>query len=94
MAEVTIYTGMMCGFCERAKALLTDKGVAFTEVNLGREPDRRAEMVERSNGARTVPQIFVNDEHLGGCDDLFAMERAGTLDDMLFGEAGGEAGPV
>lgn len=91
MAEVTIYTGMMCGFCERAKALLTDKGVAFTEVNLGRQPDRRAEMVERSNGARTVPQIFVNDEHLGGCDDLFAMERAGKLDAFLSGETSGDA---
>lgn len=83
MAEVTIYTTMMCPYCYRAKKLLTDKGIAFTEIDVGMDADRRAEMMQRAGGRHTVPQIFIGDEHVGGSDDLYALERAGKLDAML-----------
>ncbi len=83
MPNVEIYTSPLCGFCHMAKRLLTSKGVAFTEIDLATEPDRRAEMMSRANGGRTVPQIFVGDVHVGGCDDLHALDRAGKLDALL-----------
>lgn len=83
MATVELYTTPICGFCHRAKTLLSSKGVSFTEVDVMADPSRRAEMVQRANGGRTVPQIFINGEHIGGSDDLAALERAGKLDALL-----------
>ena len=83
MKSVDIYTSPLCGYCHSAKRLLSAKGVAFSEIDVLAEPARRAEMVQRANGGRTVPQIFIGGEHVGGCDDLFALERAGKLDPML-----------
>jgi len=83
MKTVEIYTSPLCGFCHAAKRLLTDKGVSFAEIDLSREPARRSEMVQRAKGGRTVPQIFVGGAHVGGCDDLYALERAGKLDGLL-----------
>ena len=83
MKTVEIYTSPLCGFCYAAKRLLTDKGVSFAEIDLSREPTRRAEMMDRANGRHTVPQIFIGEAHVGGCDDLYALERAGKLDALL-----------
>ena len=83
MQTVELYTTSICGFCHAAKRLLTSKGVSFSETNVGAKPEKRAEMMQRSNGGRTVPQIFIDGAHVGGCDDLFALERAGKLDPML-----------
>lgn len=83
MKSVEIYTSPLCGFCHAAKRLLTEKGVSFAEVDVLAQPDRKAEMVKRANGGRTVPQIFVGDIHVGGCDDLYALDRAGKLDGLL-----------
>ena len=83
MKPVEIYTTPICGFCHRAKMLLKSKGVEFTEVDLFDEPERREEMIQRANGGRTVPQIWIGDDHVGGCDDLYALEHAGKLDAML-----------
>ncbi|KMK65447.1 glutaredoxin 3 [Puniceibacterium sp. IMCC21224] len=85
MQTVEIYTSPLCGFCHAAKRLLTQKGVAFSEVDVLKQPDRKAEMIQRANGGRTVPQIFVGDTHVGGCDDLFGLDRAGKLDALLAG---------
>ncbi|MEE9314466.1 MAG: glutaredoxin 3 [Rhizobiaceae bacterium] len=83
MADVTIYTRKMCGFCTMAKRLLQKKGVKLTELDATFKPDVKKEMVQRSGGAMTYPQIFVGDIHVGGCDELMAMERAGHLDKLL-----------
>jgi glutaredoxin 3 len=83
MAEVDIYTTMWCPYCARAKSLLEKKGVAYTEISLDEEPRRRDEMIKRAHGGRTVPQIFIDGEHIGGCDDMMALERAGKLDPKL-----------
>ena len=83
MKAVEIYTSPMCGFCHAAKRLLNQKGVSFSEVDVWAEPDRKAEMIQRANGGRTVPQIFIGNVHVGGCDDLFALERSGKLDPLL-----------
>ena len=83
MASVIIYTRQFCGYCARAKALLADKGVDYVEHDATGSPDLRAEMIAKSNGGATFPQIFINDTHVGGCDDLFALDRAGKLDPML-----------
>ncbi|TVP71637.1 MAG: glutaredoxin 3 [Rhodobacteraceae bacterium] len=85
MQPIEIYTSPLCGFCHAAKRLLTAKGASFTEIDLSRQPDRRAEMVRRANGGRTVPQIFIGDVHVGGSDDLHMLERAGKLDALLNG---------
>ncbi len=85
MKPVDIYTTPVCGFCHAAKRLLNQKGVDFNEIDVMRAPDRKAEMIQRANGGRTVPQIFVGDTHVGGCDELYAMERAGKLDPLLAG---------
>ena len=83
MKTVEIYTSPLCGFCHAAKRLLSEKDVAFSEIDVWAQPDRKAEMIERAQGGRTVPQIFIGDTHVGGCDDLYALERAGKLDDLL-----------
>ena len=83
MADITIYTTEMCGFCRRAKALLDEKGASYHEVDVTYDPGKRAEMVARSGGDRKVPQVFVADKHVGGCDELFALERMGGLDPLL-----------
>lgn len=83
MADVTIYTTMMCPYCYRAKKLLTDKGVAFTEIDVGMDPDLRSEMTRKAGGRHTVPQIFIGARHVGGSDELYALDRAGKLDAML-----------
>ena len=83
MQNVEIYTSPLCGFCHAAKRLLTNKGVAFVEVDIWAQPERKAEMMQRANGGRTVPQIFIGDTHVGGSDDLHALERAGKLDALL-----------
>ena len=83
MKNVEIYTSPLCGFCHAAKRLLNQKGVEFAEVDVLANQDRKPEMIQRANGGRTVPQIFVGDIHVGGCDDLYALERAGKLDGLL-----------
>ena len=80
---IEIYTSPTCGFCHAAKSLLNRKDVAFTEFDVTRDPVLRAEMIQRANGGRTVPQIFINDQHIGGCDDLMALERQNKLDALL-----------
>ena len=87
MASVTIYTRQFCGFCVAAKRLLDQKGVSYDEIDASGDPGRRQEMIQRSNGGSTFPQIFVGDTHVGGCDDLFALERSGKLDGLLAGAA-------
>lgn len=83
MTTVEIYTSPLCGFCDAAKRLLSQKGVQFAEVDVWANPDRKPEMVQRANGGRTVPQIFVGEIHVGGCDDLYELERKGDLDKLL-----------
>lgn len=82
MTKVELYTTAWCPFCVRAKQLLNSKNVAFEDTDVDREPQQRAVMMQRG-GARTVPQIFINDHAIGGCDELFALERAGELDALL-----------
>lgn len=83
MNPVEIYTSPLCGFCHAAKRLLTEKGVSFAETDISAQPEKRAEMMQRANGGRTVPQIFIGGQHVGGCDDLYELERAGKLDGLL-----------
>lgn len=83
MAVVEIYSGFLCGYCFAAKRLLKRKGVAFEEINVSLRPGRRFEMMERANGRHTVPQIFIDGRHIGGCDDLLALDAAGRLDGLL-----------
>ncbi len=83
MAKVEIYTKMGCPYCVRAKALLGGKGVAFEEYDITVGGPKRAEMLARANGRTTVPQIFIDDHHVGGSDDLAALEQAGKLDPLL-----------
>ena len=82
MAHVTIYTRPFCGYCARALKLLGDKGADFTEIEAGGDPAKREEMMQRS-GRTTFPQIFVGDQHIGGCDDMMALDRSGKLDALL-----------
>jgi len=83
MVPVTIYTRQFCGYCARAKSLLEEKGVDYVEHDATFSPDLRQEMIGKSNGRTTFPQIFIGSQHVGGCDDLFALDRAGKLDPML-----------
>ncbi len=83
MPSVTIYSRHDCPYCAMAKDLLARKGVDFDEIDVGREGERRAEMIERSGGRLTVPQIFIDSRHIGGCDDLYALDRTGGLDPLL-----------
>lgn len=82
-AKVEIYTSPFCGFCHAAKRLLANKNVSFVEFDVSRNPELRQKMMARANGRHTVPQIFIDDRHVGGCDDLFALERGGKLDPLL-----------
>ncbi|MEM8616714.1 MAG: glutaredoxin 3 [Pseudomonadota bacterium] len=83
MAHVTIYTRQFCPYCTRALALLKDKGADFTNIDAGMDAQKKAEMVKRSGGGRTFPQIFIGETHIGGCDDMMALERSGGLDPLL-----------
>lgn len=83
MKQIEIYTSPLCGYCHAAKRLLSDKGISFTEFDILREPGLRKEMLQRANGRTSVPQIFVGETHVGGCDDLYALERSGKLDPLL-----------
>jgi glutaredoxin 3 len=84
---ITIYTTRTCPFCIRAKSLLREKNAQYDEIDVGADPSVRAQMTQRANGRRTVPQIFIGDRHVGGCDDLFDLERQGRLDALLAGNA-------
>ena len=83
MKRVEIYVTSTCPFCIMAKRLLDKKGISYEETDVGREPQLRAAMTQRANGRRTVPQIFIGDEPIGGCDELHALEQSGKLDQML-----------
>ncbi|HMM63063.1 MAG: glutaredoxin 3 [Mesorhizobium sp.] len=83
MVDITIYTRMMCGYCAAAKRLLDRKGVAYTERDASFSPELRQEMISRANGRSTFPQIFVGNVHVGGSDDLHALEAEGRLDGLL-----------
>jgi glutaredoxin 3 len=82
MAKIEIYTTPTCPYCHAAKSLLSDKGVDYTEIPV-LDPDRRAAMIQRAHGRRTVPQIFIDETHVGGYDDMAALDRAGGLDPLL-----------
>ena len=86
-AEIIIYLTQYCPYCVRAKSLLNAKEVTYTEIDVGAQPELRDEMIQKSNGVTSVPQIFIGDTHVGGCDDLFATEQAGKLDALLFPES-------
>lgn len=83
MARIEIYTKFLCPYCTRAKKLLDGKGVAYEEIDITMDGAKRAEMMQRANGRHTVPQIFIDDRHIGGSDDLAALERQGQLDPLL-----------
>ena len=83
MRDVTIFTKVGCPYCVSAKALLNKKGVAYDEIDVSHDFDLKRTMVARSGGRQTVPQIFAGDRHLGGCDDLYALDRSGKLDTLL-----------
>lgn len=83
MKDVVIYTRSWCGYCTRAKALLARKGASFTEIEISGDDALRDRMIERAGGKRTVPQIFIGDTHVGGCDDLYGLESEGRLDPLL-----------
>jgi glutaredoxin 3 len=82
-ARVTVYATLLCPYCHRAKALLRKKGVNFTEIDVSMDAAKRAEMTKRAQGCYTVPQIFIGDTHVGGCDDLHALDQEGKLDTLL-----------
>jgi len=83
MAKVTIYTREFCPYCTRALQLLKQKGASFTEIKAGMDAKKKQEMIKRSGGGRTFPQIFIGDSHIGGCDEMMMLERKGALDAML-----------
>ncbi len=83
MSDVTVYTTPICPYCHAAKALLQQKSVSFTEIDVSADPSVRDAMTARANGQRTVPQIFINNMHIGGCDDLYALDRQDKLDALL-----------
>ena len=83
MPKIEIYTTSICPFCHAAKKLLNQKGASFSEISLTKEPHLRERMVDRTNGRRSVPQIFIDDAHIGGCDDLYALDAKGGLDPLL-----------
>jgi glutaredoxin 3 len=83
MSNIKIYTTPICPYCVRAKALLKKKGAAFDEIDVFMDADARQEMEDKANGRRTVPQIFIGDRHVGGCDDLYDLESQGELDPLL-----------
>jgi glutaredoxin 3 len=83
MAKVEVYSTQVCPYCVRAKNLLEKKGVSYTEIDVSYDDDLREKMIERAGGLRTVPQIFINDRHIGGSDDLHALDAKGELDPLL-----------
>jgi len=83
VAKIEVYSGDHCPYCTRAKTLLKQHGLAFIEYNVQTDPDRRSEMMKRSNGGRSIPQIFINNKHVGGCDDLYALDKQKKLDAWL-----------
>jgi len=83
MPPVEIYTTPLCGYCHLAKRLLNGKGVAYAETDVARDPAQRSAMMRRSGGRRSVPQIFIAQTHVGGCNELYALDRAGKLDQPL-----------
>jgi len=83
MHKIEIYTGPFCAYCFRAKSLLKKRGLEYVEYDIHSQPEKRSEMLDRSNGARTIPQIFINGRHVGGCDELMALDRKGELTDWL-----------
>lgn len=83
MPPITLYTKPLCPYCARAMNLLKSKGAPFTEIEAAWDPAKKAEMLSRSNGKTTYPQIFIGDRHVGGCDDLLALDGAGELDKLL-----------
>lgn len=83
MPEIIVYSGPGCPYCDRAKALLKKKGVTFQDLNIRTDPAIRDAMIAKSNGRQTIPQIFIGDQHIGGCDDLYALDAAGKLDPLL-----------
>ena len=85
MQPIEIYTSAFCGFCHAAKRLLDEKGVSYSEIDVGGQPALRQQMMDRAQGRYTVPQIFIGETHVGGCDDLYALERSGKLDSLLAG---------
>lgn len=85
MQKIEIYTKGYCPYCKRAKSLLEAKGASYTDFEIDKQPELRDGMIERANGGSTVPQIFIGDTHVGGCDDLFALEKHGKLDALLAG---------
>ncbi|MBT7979180.1 MAG: glutaredoxin 3 [Rhodospirillaceae bacterium] len=87
MQDVTIYTTGFCPFCYHAKKLLDSKGVAYDEIDVGAVPGARKEMMQRAQGSHTVPQIFIGDHHIGGCDELYALDQQQKLDPLLAQDA-------
>jgi|TARA_B110000196_G_scaffold238989_1_gene207408 glutaredoxin 3 len=83
LANIEIYTSPFCGFCYRAKLLLNDKGVDYIEVDIISQPKRHSEMISRAGGLQTVPQIFIDNQHIGGCDELYELEAKDKLDSIL-----------
>ncbi len=83
MPDITIYTKSWCPYCAAAKKLLEEKGAAFTEIDIEAKPEKRAEMIQKAGGRTTVPQIFIGSRHVGGCDDLYAMDDRGQLEPLL-----------
>jgi glutaredoxin 3 len=83
MAKVEIYTSPFCGYCHRAKKLLTERGAEVTEIDVMADGEKRQEMMSRAGGRRTVPQIFINGAHVGGCDDIYELDRDGELKPLL-----------
>ena len=83
MAKIEIYTTPICGYCAAAKRLLKSKEASFREINVMAKPAKRNEMMARANGGHTVPQIFINGKHIGGCDELYLLDRQGKLDPLL-----------
>jgi glutaredoxin 3 len=92
MPPIDIYTTPYCPFCTAAKRLLSEKGATFSEIDVSDDDAQRNRMIERSHGRMTVPQIFIGATHVGGCDDLYALERAGGLDPLLNGQAAAGGG--
>ena len=85
MAKIEVYTTNYCPYCVKAKALLDRKGAKYTEIDVTGDDEVRIRLVEKSGGRKTVPQIFINDKHIGGCDDLYALDANGGLDPLLNG---------
>tara|TARA_B100000029_G_C17196148_1_gene822575 strand:+ start:105 stop:374 length:270 start_codon:yes stop_codon:yes gene_type:complete len=86
LSSVIVYTGILCGFCDRAKGLLKEKNITFKEINIFEEPEKKDEMINLSGGRMTVPQIFIGNKHIGGWDDLYKLNNEGHLENILKSE--------